>query len=111
MAHNKQSFRLMNFEQVNNKTLLESLAKRKRDLTESNAKNLNWAMKAISNKKKVPLPQIRILYCVPYTVVPPGETNPILPFLNPNPDDEGPSKPCKEPTQNKTPSETRKKKN
>ena len=46
---------------------------------------------------------------MPYIVVPPGETTPILPFLNPNPYDEGPSKPCKASTQNKTPNETRKK--
>ena len=66
-------------------------------------------MKTVSNKKKVPLPQIKISDCVPYTVVPLGETNPILPFLNSNPYDEGPSKPCKALAQNKTHSETRKK--
>ena len=66
-------------------------------------------MKIVSNKKKVPLPQIRISDYVPYTVVPPSETTPILPFINPNPNDEGPSKPCKAPAQNKTPIENRKK--
>ena len=109
MAHCKQSFRLMTYEQVNNRALLESLAKRQRELTESNAKILDWAMKKISSKKKVPLPQIRILDCVPYTVVPPRETNPILPFLNPNPDKEGPSEPCKEPAKNKALGVTKKK--
>ena len=91
MAHCKR----MTYEKVNNRTLLESLAKRQREVTESNAKILDWAMKTVLNKKKVPLPQIRILDCVPYTVVPPGVTYPILPFLNLNPDDEGPSKLCK----------------
>ena len=111
LAHYKQSFRLMTYEQVNNRTLLESLAKRQRELIESNAKILDWAMKTVSNKKKVPLPQIRISDCVPYTVVPQGVTNPPIPFSNPDPDEEGPYKSCKAPTQKKTPSETRKKKN
>ena len=66
-------------------------------------------MKIVSNKNKVPLPQIRISDYVPYIVVPPRETNPILPFLNPNPDKEGPSEPYKEPTKNKAPSVTKKK--
>ena len=69
MAHCKQRFRLMTYEQVNNRTLLESLAKRQRELKESNAKFLDWVMKIVSNKKKVSLPQIRISDCVPYTVV------------------------------------------
>ena len=99
----------MTYEQVNNRALLESLAKRRRKLTESNAKILDWAMKIVSNEKKVPLPQIRISNCVPYTVVPLGETNLILPFLNPNPNREGPSEPCKEPAKNKVPSIRKKK--
>ena len=45
-----------------------------------------------------------------YTVVPPRETNPILPFLNPNPNKEEPSKPYKEPAENKAPGVTKKKK-
>ena len=101
LAHCKQSFHLMTYEQVNSKTLLESFAKRQRELTESNAKILDWAMKTVSNKKKVSLPQIRISDCVPYTVVPQGVTNPSIPFSNPNPDEEGPSEPCKEPAKNK----------
>ena len=66
-------------------------------------------MKIVSNKKKLSFPQIRISNCVPYTIVPLGETNPILPFLNPNPDKEGPSEPCKEPAKNKAPGVTKKK--
>ena len=58
-------------------------------------------MKIVSNKKKVSLPQIRISDCVPYTVVPPREINPMLHFLNPNLDKEGPFEPCKEPAKNK----------
>ena len=103
MAHCKQSFRLMAYEKINNRAFLESLAKRQRELTESNAKILDWAMKTVSNKKKVSLPQIRISDCVPYTIVPLGETNPILPFLNPNPAREGLFEPYKEPVKNKAP--------
>ena len=65
IGHMKQSFRLMTYEQVNNRAFLESLAKRQRELTESNAKILDWAMKTVSNKKKVSLPQMRISDCVP----------------------------------------------
>ena len=67
LAHCKESFRLMTYEQVDNRTLLESLAKRHQELTESNAKILDWATKTVSSKKKVSLPQIRISDCVPYT--------------------------------------------
>ena len=77
MGHMKQSFRLMTYEQVNNRAFLESLARRQRELTESSAKILDWAMKKVSNKKKVSLPYIRISDYVPYTIVPPGETNPV----------------------------------
>ena len=56
LEHCKQSFRIITYEQVNNRTLLESLAKRQRELIESNAKILYWAMKTVSNKKKVSLP-------------------------------------------------------
>ena len=56
LMHCKESFRLMTHEQVNNRTLMESLAKRQRELTESNAKILDWAMKTVSGKKKVSLP-------------------------------------------------------
>ena len=66
-------------------------------------------MKTVSNKKKVPLPQIRISNCVPYIVVPIGETNLILSFLNPNPDKEGPFEPYKEQAKNKAHSVTKKK--
>ena len=109
LAHCKQSFCLMTYEQVNNRTLLESLAERQRELIESNAKILDWVMKTVSSKKKVPLPQIRISYCMPYTIVPQGVTNRPIPFSNPDLEEERSSKPCKAPTQNKTPSATEKK--
>ena len=50
----------MTQEQVNNRTFMESLVKRQRELTKINAKILDWAMKTVSGEKKVPLPQIRI---------------------------------------------------
>ena len=46
---------------------------------------------------------------MPYTVVPPREANPVLPFLNPNPDIKGPFEPCNEPTKNKSPGVKKKK--
>ena len=90
-------------------TIEHSLSHWQRELTESNAKFLDWAIKTVSNKKKVSLPQIRISDYVPYTIVPQGETNPVLPFLNPNPAREGPFEPCKEPIKNKAPGVKKKK--
>ena len=73
----------MTYEQVNNRTLLESLAKRQQELTESNVKILDWAMKTVSSKKK--------------------ERKKL------NLEEEISSEPCKAPVQNKTPSATGKK--
>ena len=70
LGHCKQSFCLMSYEIINNRTLLEYLAMRQRELKESNAKILDWAMKTVSSKKKITLPQIRISDCKPYTIVP-----------------------------------------
>ena len=47
IRHMKHSFRLMTYEQIKNITLLETLVKRQRELTESNAKILDWAMKTV----------------------------------------------------------------
>ena len=102
LKHCKESFRLMTYEQVNNTTLMESLAKRQRELTESNAKILDWAMKTISGEKKVSLLQIRIFDCMPYTIVPRDVIDPPIPFSNLNPGKETPSVHCKTPSQNKT---------
>ena len=41
LEHCKESFRLMTHEQVNNRTLMESLAKRQHELTEGNVKILD----------------------------------------------------------------------
>ena len=109
LEHCKKSFCLMTYEQVNNKTLLESLAKRQRELTKSNAKILDWVIKIVSNKKKVTLLQIRISDCVPCTIVPHSVKNPPIPFSNLNLEEKRRSKPCNVPAQNKTPSATRKK--
>ena len=49
---------------------MESLAKRQRELIESNAKILDCTMEKVLGKKKVSLPQIKIFDCVPYTIVP-----------------------------------------
>ena len=103
LQHYKESFRLMTYEQVNNRTLMESLAKRLRELTKSNAKILDWVMKIVSGKKKVPLPQIRISDYMPYTIVPQDVINPPIPFSNLNPSEERPSEPCKAPFKIKPP--------
>ena len=81
---------------------MESLTKRQCELIESNAKILDWAMKTISSKKKVPLPQIRISDCIPYTIVPPDVTDPPIHFSNPNLGGEIHFVPCRAPPQNKT---------
>ena len=102
LKHCKERVRLMTYEQVNNRALMESLAKRQREFIESNAKILDWAMKTFSGKKKVSLLQIQISDCVPYTIVPKDVTDPLIPFSNPNPSEETPFVPCKASYQNKT---------
>ena len=92
----------MSYEIINNKTLLESLAMRQRELTESNAKILDWVMKIVSSKKKIPLPQIRISDCRPYTIVLKGVTNPPIPYTNPDSVGAGPFAPCTKTQKNKT---------
>ena len=59
-------------------------------------------MKTVSDKKKIPLPQIRISDCISYTIVPQDVIDPPIPFSNPNPGNEIPFVPCKAPSQNKT---------
>ena len=95
--HYKDSLNLTYVEAVNNRAMLESIGKRQKELVEANANILNWAMKAVTNKKKVPLPQIRISDCVPYTVVPPGLeiTNVPKNFSNPNLVEPEPLAPCR----------------
>ena len=56
LGHCKQSFCMMSYEIKNNSTLLESLAMRQRELTESNAKILKWVMKTVASRKKISLP-------------------------------------------------------
>ena len=56
LGHCKQSFCMLSYDVRNNRTLLESLAMRQRELIESNAKILDWDMKTVSSKKKIPLP-------------------------------------------------------
>ena len=110
LGHYKHSFRLISYEIINNRTLLESLAMRQRELMESNAKILDWAMKTMSSKKKRPLPQIRISDCRPYTIVPQGVTDPPIPYTNLNSIGAGLSAPCTETRKNENHSTTRKKK-
>ena len=103
LGHCKQSFHLMSFEIINNRTLLESLTMRQRELTESNAKILEWAMKTSSSKKKIPLPQIQISDYRPYTIVPQGVTDPPKPYTNSDSIGAGTSTPCTETQKDKTP--------
>ena len=109
LGHCQQSFLMMSYEVKNNRTLLESLAMRQRELIESNAKILDWAMKTVSSKKKISLPQIQISYCIPYTIVPQGVTDPPIPYTNPESIGAGTSTPCTETQKDKTPRTSRKK--
>ena len=63
----------------------------------------------MSSKKKIPLPQIRISDCRPYTIVPQGVTDPPIPYTNPDLVGAGPSAPCTETRKNETHSTTGKK--
>ena len=83
LQHSKDSLRLNTQELINNRCTLESIGKRQRELTKSNADILDWAMKTLSGKKKVPLPNIQISDYIPYTIVPKDVTNPFIPFTNP----------------------------
>ena len=56
LEHCKQSFRLLSYGVRNNRTLLESVAMRQRELIDRNAKILNSAMKTVSSKKKILFP-------------------------------------------------------
>ena len=47
LEHCKESLRLMTYDQVNNMILMESLTKRQCELTKSNAKILDWALKTV----------------------------------------------------------------
>ena len=60
----------MTQEQINMRANLESIGKRKCELTKANSQILDWAMKTVSGKKKVPLPIINISDYVPYIIVP-----------------------------------------
>ena len=109
LGHCKQSFGLMSFEIINNRTLLDSLAMRHPEHTKSNAKILDWAMKTVSSKKKIPLPQIRISNYRPYTIVPWGVTDPPIPYTNPDSIGAGTCTPCTETQKDKTPRTSEKK--
>ena len=63
---------------------METIGKRQRELTEANVEILDWAMKTVLGKKKVPLPHIRISDCIPYTIVLKDVANPVIPFHNPD---------------------------
>ena len=81
LKHCKQSYRMMTYEQINNRTTLASIGKRQCELVKSNVEILDWAMNTVSSKKKVSLPNIQISDYVPYTAVPLGLKNLIYIFL------------------------------
>ena len=72
----KDSLRMTTHEQINLRVVMESICKTQCELTKLNEQLLNWAMKAVSGKNKVPLPQINISDYVPYIIVPPNEKKP-----------------------------------
>ena len=75
LKHCKDSLRLNTQELINNRCTLESIGKRQHELVMSNADILDWAMKIVSVKKKVPQPNIQVFYYVPYTIVPKDVTD------------------------------------
>ena len=79
-----ESLRLMTQEQINIRSTMESLSKRHYELTNENEEILNWAMKTMLGKKKVPLPHIRILDYVPYNMAPKDAEEVFIPFSQPN---------------------------
>ena len=56
----KESLRLMTQEQINIRATLESMGKRQHELTKGNGQILDWVMKIVSGKKKIPLLNIQI---------------------------------------------------
>ena len=50
-----ESFRLITQEQINIRATLELVCKRQYELTKGNAQILDWPMKTVLGKKKVPL--------------------------------------------------------
>ena len=83
LQHYKDSLRLTTQELINNRCTMESFGKRQRELVKGNAEILDWAMKTLSGKKKVPLENIQIYDYVPHTIEPKDVTNPSIPFTNP----------------------------
>ena len=81
---------MMAYEQFNNRTTLESIDKRQCELVKSNVEILDWAMKTISGKKKVPLPNIQNFDYVPYIIVPLSVDKLDIPFTHPNKPEETP---------------------
>ena len=82
LQHYKDSLRLNTQELINNKCTLDSIGKRQFELVKSNSDILDWAMKTVISKKKVPLPNIQISDYVPYTIVPKDVNDPFIPFTN-----------------------------
>ena len=75
---------LTTLELINNGSTLESIGKRQSELTRGNAEIFDWAMKTLSGKMKVSLPNIQIYDFIPYTIVPKDVIDPFIPFTNPN---------------------------
>ena len=90
LEHYKQSYRMMTYEHINNRTTLESISIRQCELVKSNVEILDWAMKTVSGKKKVPLPNTQISDYVPYTIVSLSVDKPDIPFTHPNKPEETP---------------------
>ena len=102
LQHFKDSLRLITQELINNKCTLESIGKRQRELVKGNGEILDWVMKIVSGKKKVPLPNIQISNYGPYTIVPKDVTNLSIPFTNPEEPREIPFVPFKTLPQDET---------
>ena len=78
------------YEQVNNRTTLESIGKRQCELVKGNVEILEWTMKTLSSKKKVPPLNFQISDYMPYTIVPLGVDKSDIPFTHLNKPEETP---------------------
>ena len=70
----------MTREQINIRATLESLGKRQHEVIKGNAQIIDWVMKIVSRKKKIPLPNIQISNYVPYIIAPQDVQDFNIPF-------------------------------
>ena len=73
----------MTQEQIIIRATLESVYKRQYELTKANGQILDWAMKIVFGKKKVPMPEVKIFDYMPYILEPKDVQDFAIPFSEP----------------------------